>query len=55
MQTLGLRYDALYGTPDGQEALARLYNATRWALTHNGLKPDFHDPFGFRVPLGGLE
>ena len=22
-----------------------------WALTHNGLKPDFHDPFGFRVPL----
>ncbi|WP_133365262.1 DOMON-like domain-containing protein [Qipengyuania sediminis] len=23
-----------------------------WALAHNGLKPDFHDPFGFRVPLG---
>lgn len=22
-----------------------------WALVHNGLKPDFHDPFGFRVPL----
>lgn len=23
-----------------------------WALAHNGLKPDFHDPFGFRIPLG---
>lgn len=22
-----------------------------WALAHNGLKPDFHDPFGFRVPI----
>lgn len=22
-----------------------------WALAHNGLKPDFHDPFGFRIPL----
>lgn len=22
-----------------------------WALEHNGLKPDFHDPFGFRIPL----
>lgn len=27
-----------------------------WALAHNGLKPDFHDPFGFRMPLnsGGV-
>lgn len=24
-----------------------------WALAHNGLKPDFHDPFGFRIPLKG--
>lgn len=24
-----------------------------WALAHNGLKPDFHDPFGFRIPLTG--
>lgn len=24
-----------------------------WALAHNGLKPDFHDPFGFRIPLQG--
>lgn len=23
-----------------------------WALAHNGLQPDFHDPFGFRVPVG---
>lgn len=23
-----------------------------WALAHNGLKPDFHDPFGFRIPVG---
>ena len=22
-----------------------------WALAHNGLKPDFHDPFGFRIDL----
>lgn len=22
-----------------------------WALAHNGLKPDFHDPFGFRIPI----
>ena len=22
-----------------------------WALVHNGLAADFHDPFGFRVPL----
>lgn len=22
-----------------------------WALAHNGLKPDFHDPFGFRIAL----
>ena len=22
-----------------------------WAMAHNGLKPDFHDPFGFRLPL----
>lgn len=22
-----------------------------WAMAHNGLKPDFHDPFGFRIPL----
>jgi hypothetical protein len=22
-----------------------------WALAHNGLEPDFHDPFGFRLPL----
>ncbi len=22
-----------------------------WALAHNGLKPDFHDPFAFRLPL----
>lgn len=22
-----------------------------WALAHNGLQPDFHDPFGFRMPL----
>ena len=26
-----------------------------WALAHNGLKPDFHDPFGFRIPLGGAK
>ena len=24
-----------------------------WALAHNALKPDFHDPFGFRIPLAG--
>lgn len=24
-----------------------------WALAHNGLKPDFHDPFSFRLPLRG--
>lgn len=23
-----------------------------WALVHNGLKPDFHDPTCFRLPLG---
>lgn len=23
-----------------------------WALVHNGLKPDFHDPACFRLPLG---
>ena len=22
-----------------------------WALEHNGFKPDFHDPFGFRITL----
>lgn len=22
-----------------------------WALAHNGLQPDFHDPFGFRLTL----
>lgn len=22
-----------------------------WTLAHNGLKPDFHDPFGFRISL----
>lgn len=22
-----------------------------WAMAHNGLKPDFHDPFGFRITL----
>ena len=22
-----------------------------WAMAHSGLKPDFHDPFGFRIPL----
>lgn len=26
-----------------------------WALAHNGLKPDFHDPFGFRIPLGSAK
>lgn len=24
-----------------------------WAFAHNGLRPDFHDPFGFRIPLSG--
>lgn len=26
-----------------------------WALVHNGLRPDFHDPFGFRVPLAAAQ
>lgn len=26
---------------------------SHWALAHNGLKPDFHDPFGFRIALNG--
>lgn len=24
-----------------------------WALAHNGLQPDFHDPFAFRVAIEG--
>lgn len=55
MQTVFLNAGILQGAERAALAVVLEEHGRRpsyWAMAHNGLKPDFHDPFGFRIPVG---